>query len=217
MKTWIRYSLPLALLLCLAIAPMGCSAVGLIASAIPKKVDAKYKGLAKQKIAVMVWASLGTRIDFPMLQKDTTTMIQSDLIAKNDEDELKETQFPWEPRSVVLFQKEHPELETQSAKEYASRISGITRLVYVEITDFSTRGSTAPQLLKGTMTGNVKVVEVENGKSKMGFELNGISIFFPPKSPEGTMDVPEDVIYRETIKSFAQSVAELFYTHPVEE
>lgn len=64
----------------------GCQVAGYFASAIPKSVDAQYKGLAGQKVAVMVWADRGLRIDWPNLELDTGNGIQSYLLAKTDED-----------------------------------------------------------------------------------------------------------------------------------
>ena len=195
----------------------GCAAVAVIDRAIPKSIDAQYKGLAGQKVAVMVWAPLGARIDYPNLQKDTATSVQAYLIAKADEDEFKLTQYPWEARSVVRFQKEHPETEAQAVAEYAPRISGITRLIYVEIGEFATRSETTVQLLKGNMLGNVKVVEIKDGKATTTFQRNGVRVQYPRKSKEGVIDVPESVIYRETVGAFALEVAQLFYGHVIEE
>ena len=56
--------------------------LGYVAANLPKSEDAKYKGLAKQKVAVMVWADRGTRIDYPNLQLDTGNTIQAKLISQ---------------------------------------------------------------------------------------------------------------------------------------
>ena len=44
----------------LTVAAAGCAFLGVAANAIPKYTEARYKGLAGQTIAVMVWADRGT-------------------------------------------------------------------------------------------------------------------------------------------------------------
>ena len=195
----------------------GCAAAGYIASAIPQSVDAQYKGLAGEKVAIMVWADRGLRIDFPNLMLDTGNSMQSYLLAKTDEDSLKLTQFPWEVRSVLRFQKEHPELEGRSITEYAHRMSGVTRLLFVEISEFSTRSGTAVQLLRGGMKVNIKVLEVGTASSKIVYEKQGITVMFPPKSPEGVIDMSESMVYGGTVNEMSLTLAKLFYPHIVED
>jgi hypothetical protein len=196
----------------------GCAVAAVAAHAVPPSADAQYKGLAGQKVAVMVWTERTIRIDYPNLRIDTANLIQEDLIAKTDQAELEKAQFPWEARSVARFLKDHPELEGRAVTEFAHRISGITRLVYVEITDFSTRSETAVQLFKGGMTGNVTVLAVEPGKSsKIVYQKNGVHVDFPRHSPEGVLEATEPAIYSGTVKGFALEVAQMFYGHMVEE
>ena len=180
-------------------------------------MDAQYKGLAGEKVAVMVWADRGLRIDWPNLELDTGNGIQSYLLAKTDEDSLKKTQFPWEVRSVQRFQKEHPELEGTSITEYAHRISGVSRLIFVEVAEFSTRSDTAVQLLRGGMTANVRVLEIGGGTSKVVYERQHVKVMFPPKSPEGVIDVSEALIYNGTVNAMSLELAQLFYPHMIED
>ena len=144
----------------------GCAVAGYMASSIPASRDAQYKGLAGKKVGVVVWAQRGLRIDYPNLQLDLGNTIQAQLLAKTDEKSLKLAQFPWEVRSMLRFLRERPELEGQSVMEWAPRLSGIDRLVFVEVLDFSTRSGTAVQLLRGGITANVKVIEIEGGQGQ---------------------------------------------------
>lgn len=196
----------------------GCAFAQVVAQAVPKSADAQYKGLAGQKVAVMVWTERAVRIDYPTLRIDTANMMQEDLIAKTDQSELDKAQFPWEARSVARFLKDHPELEGKAITEFAQRLTGVTRLIYVEVTDFSTRSETAVQLFKGGMTGNVMVLEVESGKSsKIVFKKNGVHVSFPQHSPEGVLEATEGAIYAGTVKAFALEAAQLFYGHIIED
>lgn len=195
----------------------GCAAVAWFASSVPKSEDAKYKGLAKQRVAVMIWAERNTRVDYQTIQLDLGNTIQATLLGKADQADVENIQFPYEVRSVIRFQKEHPELEGRGITEYAQRISGITRMIYVEIGDFSTRSDVAVQLMRGAITANVKVLEISGGKSKVVYEVNNLRSYFPPKQKEGVIDVPEQAIYAGTVQAMGQQIAELFYGHIIEE
>lgn len=195
----------------------GCQLIGFVAATIPQSVDAQYKGLAKQKVAVLVWADRGTRIDFPNLQLDLGNGVQANLIAKANESSLKGSQFPWESRSVLRFQREHPELEGRAVTEWAHRLSGITRLIFIEVPEFSTRSGTAIQLLKGGMTANVKVLEIGASQSKIVYERQNVQVTYPPKVKEGVVDVPEIAIYSGTVNEMALTIAKLFYPYAIED
>lgn len=195
----------------------GCAAVGYMASAIPKSRDAQYKNLAGKKVAVLVWAHRGLRIDYPNLQLDLGNTVQAQLLAKTDEDSLKLTQFPWEVRSMLRFVRERPELEGQSVAQWAPRVSDIDRLIFIELMDFSTRSGTAVQLLRGGITVNVKVIEIENGVGKLAYESPNMKLFFPEDAPEGVVDVSEAAIYSGTVRAMGTEIARLFYPHVIEE
>lgn len=213
-------SLRMLLVVCLTLCALfttGCALFGWAASSMPRSEDAKYKGLAKQRTAVMVWADRGIRIDYPNLPLDLGNTIQVTLLSKAKEDDVKEIQFPYEVRSVVRYQKEHPELEGRGVTEYAHRMSGLSRLVYVEINDFTTRSDTAVQLMRGAISANVKVVEIANGKSKVVYEINNLRTYFPPKQKDGVIDVPEQAIYVGTVKDMGLQIAQLFYGHVIED
>ena len=194
----------------------GCSLIGVIGQAIPVTVHAEYAGLKGQKVAVMCWVDRGIRVDYPQLQLDTATFVQTQLIDQKDVSELKESQWPWESRSIVRFQREHPELEGRPINEYAHRISGVTRLIYIEVDQFATRGDETVQLMRGRMLGRVKVLEIADGKSKIVYEKQNIEVAFPPNRPEGILDVPESQIYNQTVKLFGTSIGQLFYSREVD-
>ena len=190
----------------------GCQLVGAVGSAIPVTIDAQYTGLKGQKVAVMCWVDRGIRIDYPQLQLDTATFIQTQLTSHKDDSDLKESTWPWEPRSVVRFQREHPELEGRPINEYAQRITGVTRLVYIEVDQFSTRGDETVQLKRG----RVKVLEITDGKAKIAYEKQNVEVAFPPDRPDGVLDMPEPQIYAQTVGLFGTSVAQLFYSYQVD-
>lgn len=199
----------------------GCAALGYAASVIPPRpMAASYAGLKGESVAIMVWVDRGTRIDNPTLRLDIANGVHQRLIAaqKDKKKELELTAFPVEPRSIVRYQTEHPEVEIKPILDVAPIIN-VSRVIYVELTEFQTRPDGSLDLYRGLMAASVKVVEVdESGKSKLAYENDNVRVVFPKKSPPEGIPASNDIkIYQGTLDEFTKVVAELFYTHDVEE
>lgn len=207
----------LLLVLCVAGLSCGCQLLGVLADKAPDPtVGPKYKGLAGQKVAVMVWADRATSIDWPHLQLDVTRGIQGRLgdaaHVKKPLEEIKGTTFV-APESVVRFQHDHPETEMEPVTDIAPKID-ITRLIYIEITQFSTRPEESLELYRGSMSGNVKVVEVVNGRAKIAYQEENIKVVYPEDSPEEGLPGGDDIqMYEKTLDAFSTQVANRFLTH----
>ena len=80
----------------------GCAQIGAIGGnilhAMPKQVDAVYKGLAHQPTVIVVWVDRGVRADFPLLQQNLASGLQNKFIqvqaSRPSEAELEKTTFP---------------------------------------------------------------------------------------------------------------------------
>jgi predicted small secreted protein len=199
----------------------GCNifaGVGAVAAkAVPKRDAAAYKGLAGQTVAVMVWSERGVRIDNPYLQLDLAAGLQKklqDIQANDKPDELKDTKFPFRADSIVRDQEDHPEIEAMPVTQIASRYNA-SRLIYIEVTDFSTRSLASPELFIGNIEGNVKVIEVDpSGRGKEAFVKNDIRASFPKDSPKEGLPVGTDYkIYQGTLDAFTTEVSHLLYTY----
>jgi hypothetical protein len=220
LATWI---VPLALLLGAMLA--GCNifaGVGAVtARAFPKHIEAAYKGLQGQTVAVMVWPDRGVRIDNPYLQLDLAAGLQKklqDIQTSDKPDELREAKFPFRADTLVRDQQDHPEIEAMPVTDIASRYN-VTRLIYIEVTDFSTRSDASPELYRGSIVGNVKVIEIDkNGKSKEAFTKNDIRAFYPKDSPKEGLPVGSDYkIYQGTLNAFTTELSHQFYTYEEEQ
>ncbi len=209
-------AISLALLLAMA-GLCGCGSLGAVLNALPlAPIQAKYKDLQGQSVAIMVWADRGIRVDFPHVQLDAANGIQSKLIKarKDNKDELKDTRFPLSAATVVRFQEDHPEWAADSIEEIAPRLK-VSRVIYVEIDGLQTRSDSAVDLFRGTLTATVRVVEVTNGKARVVHTEENMRSIYPEKSPEeGIPSIGDFETYRQTVDEFTTSVANLFYTHP---
>jgi hypothetical protein len=221
----LKRSISLALLLSLSalllIGATGCAALGYAAAVMPKPpIKASYEGLANQSIGVMVWVDRSIRIDYPTLQLDVANSIQLKLQAaqKDKKDELKAAIFPVEPRSIARYQADHPETDATPITEVAPNLN-VSRVIYIEITDFATRPEASLELFRGEMMGAITVVAVdEAGRSKVVYEEKNVRVTFPPKSPPEGVPASNDVkIYTGTVDDFTTEIAQRFYTHDAPE
>jgi hypothetical protein len=210
------------MLLAILIVPSlsGCAALGLAARAFPlPTVPAKYTELHGQTVAVMVWTERGIRIDWPQIQLDVATGVQQVLqqAAKDKKHELDGARFPLTAAAVVQMQDEHPEWAADSIEEVAPRL-GVSRVIYIEIENFQTRSDASTELYKGSIGGRLRVIEVNDGKSRVALSEDNIQNTFPPKGPEeGTPNKNDYDIYRETLKAFTTSITNLFLPYQAEE
>jgi hypothetical protein len=197
----------------------GCNLLGAGAQLLPAAtIQPKYTGLAGQQVAVMVWADRGIRTDFPALSVNLTSMIQSGLKQNLKEKVLEKAQFPYSPQSIVRFQTDHPELETSPIVNVAPHMGVVTRLIYIEVEDFSTQSRMATNLVRGEMTATMRVVEVANGKAKVAYEENNVHAVFPPKSPqEGVVNMEPMVAYRGLLGEFTTEVLHRLVPYQEEE
>lgn len=209
------------LLLCILLVPSGCAAVGVLASAIPKPpIEAAYKGLNGQTVGVMVWADRGLRIDYPSIREDLAGQVQELLVAaqKEKSKELEASAFPVQPGSIVKYQKDHPELEAQPVTQVAPKLR-VSRLIYIEINNLTTRTSQSVVMYRGNATASLKVVEVAaDGSAKVTYEEGNITASYPKKSPEdGRLEGSDRQMYAGTIALLADEIAKRFVEHPSEE
>jgi hypothetical protein len=222
----LRYAVLVPLLLSLA-ATAGCNIVGagaiLASKIVPQKVDAQYKGLAGETVAVMVWSERGVRIDYPTIQLDCATGVQNKLLQAQEakSKELEETKFPVPVASIARYQAQYPQTQSRPITEVAPHLgnkTGLTRLIYVEIEGFSTRPAPGVDLFRGSMIGSLKVMEIKDGKARAVYEETDVRATFPKRSPEeGTPNADDAKIYVGTLNEFTTEVVKRFVTHDLEE
>jgi hypothetical protein len=199
----------------LAIACAGCQILGAVASTVPMNEKPRYNGLANQSVAVMVFVDRGVLLDYPDLPLDVANTIEDRLRVANTK-ETKGITFPVLARSIVRYQKDHPGLEAIDIRDVAPRF-GVSRLIYIEINDFGTRGDLSADLFRGTINATLQVVEITNGKAEVKYTEDDVKCAFPEKAPpEGLPNVSDTDVYRGVIDSFGTQVAIRFITHPVE-
>lgn len=217
--------------LLIALSVTGCNVLGpaggVIGQAIPEHVAAEYAGLAHQRVAIMVWAEPGIHTDFPYLQMDLAAGLQEKLKALQLDPkpkELEETQFPVRADTMALYQEDNPQLEAMPITDLAvkfntdAKAQKVDRLVYVEISDFSTRSEASLELYKGNITGSLKVLELKDGKAKVVYSSqDDIKATYPKDSPkEGMPEGSDAKIYQGTLDAFTTELSHRLYTYEKE-
>jgi hypothetical protein len=202
----------------------GCSALGYAAAVIPgPPMKARYPGLAGQKVAIVVWADRAATYDYPTLHRDVASTVQNNLKSKLAADkgkteELQGTTFV-DPLQVYRWQRNHPEFENRSLNELAPAIAahtGATRIVYIELSPFSTRDPRTDVLLKGNAGVSIKVAEVNGSSVRIPFEEANAMVVFPTKAPEGvpvTDQMNAQYIYNGLVREVAGEVAMRFFSY----
>src|SRR5438874_1290712 len=186
----------------------GCNLIGWAAYVAPRPVvQPKYGGLGGQSVGVLVWADRGIQIDWPTLPLDTGNSLQKklqDAQAKKTQKEV--STFPVQPASILRYVEDHPEMQTQDITQVAPKL-GVSRLIYIEIDDFSTKAPASLDLYRGSMTGTLRIVEIAGDSAKVVYEEDGIKVVFPPKVPEdGTPRGDNYQFYLGTIDAFSTEI-----------
>jgi hypothetical protein len=201
----------------------GCTLFGVIAGKVApaQTIPAKYKGLANQSIAIMVWAGEGTMIDFPDIRLDLAGGLQKKLIQAQQAKakELAGVTFPTKPSAIIQYQDNHPQSEAVPVADLAPRF-GASRLIYVEIESLQTRSDASVELYRGSALATVKIIEVppEGGSGKVVYEESAIATVFPPKArEEGTPNGNDFVIYRGTVDALSTEIAKRFIPYQEEQ
>jgi hypothetical protein len=209
----------IALLLIMPLWLCGCEFPGIIAAKAlpPEMIKPKYVGLAGQSIGIMVWTDRGVQVDYPSLGLDLANSIQKKLVAETKKEELKQSYFPVQPASIERYQMDHPTLDFKDVTEIAPKL-GVTRLLYVEVEDFSTRAPASVELYRGSMSTSLKVVEINGEHATIAYSDQGIKAVFPPKvQPDGTPDGDDIRFYAGTIDAMSTEIVHHLVSYESEE
>lgn len=215
-----RFKRFLALSLLLSVS--GCALVGALAAKAPlPDVDAAYKKLAGHTVGIMIYADKSILLDWPNLQLDAGNSIINKLLIAQQADvkEMKGVTFPYPPASFVKYQREHPELDAIPVTEFATKL-GVERLIYVEITDLSTRADGGSNLFLGRINATLKVIEIDDKKKPgvVGYSEENIKGQFPEKArPEGVLNSNDRTMYAGSVNIATNELVKRLIQHPAEE
>lgn len=211
----------LAQLFVLAMVPLltgGCTFVKIGAVlAPPPMVDAQYSRFAGQSVAVMTWTDQSVRIDYPNASVDLSNALQNFLKKQTGKDQpFFGSTFPLSAQAVGQFQAQNPSAEFAPVESTAAKLN-VSRLIYIELDDLTTRTDSAGDLFLGRAIASVKVVEVAGGGGAVVYEERNIEVRYPPKAPpEGTLKGSDMQMYVGVIQTLAERISMRFIPHEME-
>lgn len=198
----------------------GCNIIGAVAAKAPKPdILAAYKGLAGKSVGIMVYVDPDAAMNWPTLQLDLANLLQYKLLqAQKDDkaDDLKGTTFPYEPRSFVRYQKEHPGIEALPITQVAPKL-GVERLIYLQVNEFTTRAEGTITMYLGRMNVTLQVIEIDptTRSADIGYTEQNIRIKYPRTAPdEGLLNGNDRRIYQGTLDEMSTRLALKFFRHP---
>jgi hypothetical protein len=202
-----------AALLLLPTAASGCF---ILSTSKDVPIPPRYIGLQEKSVGVMVWCDRVIRLDYPTLQLDIASAVQRQLIqaqTKDKKKELKDATFPVQPRSIVRFQIENPDIDSQPITEVAPKLN-VDRVIYIEVEEFFTRPDAQLTLFRGTARGTVRLVEVDsNNVATVAYVENDVMAVYPEDAPvEGLPGSDDARIYQATVNAFAKEIVKRFIT-----
>jgi hypothetical protein len=189
----------------------GCSIFGWVAQIAQNEeptveVEARYKDLAGQEVAVLVAGDQRTLLHYPKAREGVCKLI-SQRLAENVEDiELMD------PEAVIDYQVNHPYWHTLRYSTVIDRLE-VDRLVIVDLVDFRTREPGNRHVQQGQATANVGVVEAE-AEDPDNFAFHAVvEAEYPDNTNIGVVNAEGESIQLGLIKTFSERAAGLFYKH----
>ena len=191
----------------------GCSVFGLMGAMGQAhedqkliEVDAKYKGLEDQIVAVIVNADLGVRYQYP----DVSTTILTAVSARLRRSHQKTVVI--DPRFVLQWQHQTPNWESLSYGEMAEGL-GAKRLIYIDIYEYRLNPPGNRYLWDGMCAATVGIVEDDGLDVDYFYETFDVQTKFPDQEGVDRSQASAQQIQTGLYADFIKRVHWLFVKH----
>lgn len=201
------------LLLALCLTLPGCNIIRYITRVVAGddtskrvKVLAEYDGLKDQRVAVLVAADEFTYFDYPnstrRLRQAVTTRLTADI----------EGYKPVDPDQLETFQNNNPHWTTWTYGELLKRLD-VDRIVYVDLSEYTTHQSGDPYTWRGVVVANVGVASTDAPNTNNLVYRQQIKVIYPEDDPVGVVDSDDETIELGMLNIFATAVSWKFTDH----
>lgn len=219
----------------------GCNILGFAASTLPPPiVEPAYEDLGGHTLGVIVWATPEIDVSHPALTRQIGKLVEDRLVAARDGNKrttrqsLEGMTIAYPARSYIRAFRDDPTLSTLTGEDLAA-LAGAERVIYVQITQFTTRGGAAAGLVRGVAEVGIVVYEVEDplttseeasiaaadGGPPPGVEVfreQAIAFSFPEDGlEEGSQRLRPDTAYAGLVDVMAEGIVNRFIERPGEE
>ena len=191
----------------------GCAAVAFPVAVIAGEnktviAEAEYKGLDGQRVAVLVDAHDMIMAEHPLAQLEVSTAISRAIVDRVPVGSIVD------PRQVVEFQNNNIYWNTMPYSRLAERLN-VTRLVLIDLADYRLHEPGNVALWRGTVTGQVSVVEADGPRPDDRVYATQIAAQYPD-TPIGAVRSNEQAIRKGMLDVFALNISTRFYDFKTE-
>ncbi len=172
-------------------------------------VEAEYKELSDARVAVVIYTSQSTQVDYPLVRLALASVIGAELKAR------LQNVSAIDPRTVVKFQDETPNWETLPRSQVA-RTLGADYLLYVVLSEYSTMEPSTLNLYRGRASADVSLFKAALDEAQCrvwGKEMFHVS--YPQNTTVGVTASNDEEIAYQTQRLLADQVVKKFYKHKV--
>jgi hypothetical protein len=171
-----------------------------------KKIPAECSDLAGKRVAVLVWADMDTLFEYQHVQLELSEHVRAGLEGK-----VKGLTFV-PNRQVVELQRQDPDWDRADPAKLGAKL-GAERVLYIELTQYTTREPDSPHLLRGHIGANAKVCDTAQSGAPPVYK--GVVECAYPEHAVAEWGANDTAVRRGVMEAFAQALAGKFYDRQV--
>ncbi len=171
-----------------------------------KLEEAEYPYLSDKTTAIVVWADMDTRFEYPYIQLEIAEHIRAQLEANVKGAKI----IPG--RTVFETQQRDADWERAHPAELGRRF-GADRVMMVEVARFSIREPDTPHLYRGRIAAAIKIYDGSDTGAAPTYKAS-VDSAYPPDSV-GKYGTEEKAVRLATYQAFAADVAAKFHDRRV--
>lgn len=171
-----------------------------------KTVPAEYPYLANKRVAVVIWADDYTQFEFPHVRLELGEHITEAIKGNVPGARVVPT------RDVIDAQDRDPEWARKPPAAIGEKVRA-DRVLMVELSQYTTREPDSPHLLRGRISANVKLYDVERPGAMPLY--NAVIDAVYPESSMPEYGAREDAVRQQAMQAFAASAAGKFHDRKV--
>ncbi len=195
--------LALATLLLAGTCLVGCGFFAAAAQrSVGTKVSAPYHGLANHSVAVVVYEDSSTAFMYPQARREVASFVSREIQDKIPTAKVLDYNL------VLQYQDQTPSWDALPIKTIGKHF-GVDRVLYLELTDYSTHAAGAEHLLQGHIAANVMVYDTTMPSDGRVFSQT-VAASWPRGGPEPVLNNDDNLVRMRTLDAFAGKLIKLF-------
>lgn len=171
----------------------------------PPKIEAAYDGLDNQKVVVLAHVSRGAQFVYPGLENELVKGVAREF--RENGDDIKVVDIS----DVRQWKDEHSDYELTDV----GRAFGATRVLYLEVDEFTLHEHQSSTLYRGTTKIRVQVANMEKD-GEVVFDTH-VEPVFPGSRPIPTSDMSQDKFRAMFLKFLSRQIAHQFFEYRPDE